>query len=1826
MFFCYNFLPFFLEKKEHARQHGKKGNFSMKNQKKKLKDFIRKIGSVAFAMLTAVGTTLAVPTEAVHAASLTDGDHSGLVTAGTQYLGAGYSQSDRFGPKTFDCSGFVDRITADAGISDEPLANGWVTDSWVSALDNAGVSYEEVGSQAEASQIDVNAGDIILFMKGNTSVHMGVMVQKNAMMSAIFTGVRINSLEGSPSYDGAKGYDGSTLRQYVAGTGKEFSSIRIYHFNANRNLTVNIEKYSANPEVTNGNPCYSLEGAEFAVFNGSTQIGTLKTDAAGKASGTYSVSADTASLTVKETKASKGYKVNGTTYTLNYNAGDSATVRVPEIGAYDPLSIELTKQSKDKIANPKPLENAEFTIKFYNGYYNAVSDLPAQAAKVWTIKTIKEASGRYQATLDNAHLVSGDTILTNEAGAPIIPLGTLTVQETKAPEGYLIDGVTINGKDVKDFTNDGTALIQNVENAGMTSLEAANTYTLTDTPVRAGFKIQKHDSLTGLQPQGDATDMTTTYNVVNMNNFGVEAHDHDGNVVGEAAGKNDVVYTFTTDTKGYWESSDNFLPAGSYRIEETASPGGYLIQGVSTKDFTITEADNRKALDFTNEMENEAIRAGFVLQKNDADYGKRVQGDGNLSATFNLYNRSANPVVIDKKTYKKDDCIMTFSTDKDGVYTSADRLLPYGTYEIVETKSPEGYTSKGVTKHTFSVREDGKMYDLTAKDVISNTPVTGNFDIIKLTSGAESKFDKPEEGVEFTAILDSKIGEGKSFATWDEAYAAIKAAGVGNDVKEDGIVILSKNEYTVVTTDAEGYAKSTDLVYGTYTVRQTSHFTETQDITEGAQFVVSEENQPTMHFRANNAPIEYYLRFTKSDNQTGKKVVLNAASFKIKNTDTGKYVTMKVGQKKYDTFKTTTTAMVDGNGGTVAAGTFVIPDPDLSDGAQVVTPLTVRAGHYEITEVETPKGFVTLSDPIELTVEESTIYQYDKDSQPIYDIEAKNDRVTGTLNVAKKVEKFTADKTFINREDLSSIKFELRAAEDIIDPADGSVITKNGEVANDIYGKAIGAFNVDKDGNATLKNIPLGKYELKEVYSPDGMIMDPEVKEVVFEQEDKNFTKKEYVVSEEFMNKTTKLEVSKTDATGEEELQGATLQIKDSAGNIVDEWVSTDKKHIVEGLTAKETYTLTETITPKDTETGEDLGYARASSIEFSVDEEGNVTKVHMIDKVVTMTKEDVGGKEVPGAEMSVIDKDGNVVDTWTSSDKAHRIKNLEVGKAYTLVENTAPLGYVKATSVEFTVEDDGKDQELTLVDKVVTVSKKDVAGEEIEGATLTVTDTDGNVIDEWVSDGTDHRVSGLEEGKDYILSETVTADGYVKASDILFTVTGADEDGLKVDQKVEMIDKIVSVTKEDLGGKEVEGAHIQVVDENGNVVDEWDSTKEPHKVNGLEVGKTYTMKETAAPNGYYYSEDVTFTVTDDGLDQSEKMIDRPIVYEINKIDDKTGKPVKGVTLTLTDVTVDEEGNYINVGENGEPAKVELPNNGVTTGEAMVLEQKLIADHTYYLEETEVVGGYFKAAGIQFTVPHVGTDDAQVINITMVDNVTNVGVDKVDNHGNHVSGAKMQIIDKDGNVVYEWTTDGKYRDVSEYVVGGEQYTVREIETPFGLKTIQDVKFIATGSKTKAQIVMAVDQRKTYSVAVQKVDKATNKPLEGAEFTLYTADGNKAKDVNGKECVGVTGKDGKITWTVEYNNDLFKDSKNGGYYVKETKAPAGYLADNELHYVTLSKDYDFALNNPYTITVKDERNDKTGVAAPVAFVAIGGLAAAGLGVVGRKKKDDSEAAE
>ena len=1716
------------------------GEAQMNKFKKKLFRFTKALLSAATVVtmfasgFTGTGVT---QVSAAGSAFKTTGDHSGMISAGKTVLGAPYSTSVRQGP-SYDCSGFVNMCANWSGMGTQPSEEAWITNNWHDYLMAAGVDYTD-GSQDSLPSLLAgkgNPGDIILFYNGGytagNTVHMALLVNNNLMLGAIYGGVQFTAFSGTATYDG------KTYGHYVGEGNKTFDHVRVFHFSTDKDVNVSFTKTSANVALTSDNSNYSLAGAVYGVYTDSgctNKVGEIATGASGTGSATVTVEPTQSTLYFKELTAPKGFEINAAVISASIS-GESCSASASDKSANDPLAIKLFKISNDPVEDPASLENAEFTIKYYDvdpgSYTTAASVASLSPKRTWVIKTIKDAIGNYMTMLDDNHKVSGDDFYYSEGGIPTLPVGVITVQETKAPEGYLLEGATLGNESISADENGFVYFaIEQQGNGGVGVLRGGNEYSVSDKTIRTGnFEFQKYDAETGLTtPQGDANIGGGEYTVINRNDYHVYV---DGNDIAPNAN----AYTFVTDESGKYSSDEITFPYGKYEIIETKAPKGYTQYPNYDADrtpthysFTVTENGQEIKL-INKELSDVVIRGGFEILKKDKHLNtNRAEGEGSLSATFELVNKSKNSVRVNGTDFEPNARIMTFQTAEDGSYKTADDLLPYGTYEVNEIQAPIGYTLTGSNINvTFSVEEEHKISDLT--DAIKDNPIVGQVEILKtiVNDLEDSEFSRPEINAKFAVVLKKYV---EQYGSVDEAL---------NHTDE-----MTDLEFDVLTTGENGSACSHDLAYGHYVIKQiASGDPELKIIEETCEdFVVSYENQPVFHLDANNKPETYYIEIVKNDKDTAKRITLNSATFRIKNTDTGEYVSQRVGMISYDKFKT-----VSDNEG-IFHGVSVYYAGEEEKGT-VTTPLKLKAGNYQIEELEdgTPWSFLT-HDPIPFTVTASSYSTIDSEGILIKVIDVDNDRAYGELVIHKTVEDYSSDTTFIDRTDLSSIEFTLKTAGDIINPDDGSILYK----AGDVYG----VYNLNKDGSLDVKKIPLGKYTLQETAVPDGMILDETVHEIVFEQTD--FTTSVYKQEISVENRTTKIELSKKTATGDDELPGATIEVRDSKGNTVDTWVSGDHAHIIEGLKLGETYTMTETITPKD-ENGEDLGYAKSTSIEFTVNEDGTVKTVTMIDKVVTMTKQDMGGDEVPGAAMKVTDSEGKTVDEWTSSDTPHKIRNLEVGKTYVLHEDTAPAGYAKATDIEFTVEDDG------------------------------------------------------------------------------------------IDQTVKMVDKIITLTKEDGGnGEEVPGAHIQIIDENDVVIDEWDSTDEPHQIKNLEVGKTYTMHETQTPDGYYYAVDGKFTVTDDGMDQVEKMIDNPIIYEILKVDDKTGEPVEGVELQLIDRTLGEE-------VTGSP--------WTTTLEPIVLDRVLIAGHDYELIESEWVAGVHKSTSITFAVGLTGNAEKKAI--TMVDLVNAISFLKVNPEGKPLSGATLQIlaaatddegmivpaVDENGDeiVITSFTTTNDPKGVSvddngveiatllkgdvledssdeetlteESTFKDPIYILREVAAPFGYELAEDIVFTVSGTLDHPQMIQMTDERKTFYVSVDKVDADDHsKKLSGAEITIFNAKTNEvAKTVQGKDAIAVTNKNGNVVFEMQYLED--------GYYAKETKAPENYKLNKNSFKVKLSEDYDFAKENPVKITVTDkEKPVDTGVAGPIGISTVGcGAAVAALCLLNRKKKQEETETE
>ena len=933
------------------------------------------------------------------------------------------------------------------------------------------------------------------------------------------------------------------------------------------------------------------------------------------------------------------------------------------------------------------------------------------------------------------------------------------------------------------------------------------------------------------------------------------------------------------------------LRKGTYVVKEIKAPEGYLLD---TKSYNVEVIPNQTV---NQDITNEEPTGTITIIKKDKETGTTPQGDAKLKgavyevyAAEDIYNKAKT-----KKFYSNGDLVATRTMNEKGE-TEDVTGLPLGKYKVKEKTAGEGYFIDN-TKYPVSLTYKDQNTKVITNKTTSNEQVKKmGVHIFKSGINIQSGLVQGLEGAEFSIKLNSAVekaySQGYSYA---EVWSGLDENGnkVSVDANRVSQAQLIAPTYEIITTNSEGNAYTQNkLPYGKYIVKETKtpvdfepavdfSFSITKDESE-----IQEVAQKVKHLVVNDEQLESYIKLVKKDLKSNKIVTLNSATFEIKaasdiidrgNGKTlyrkGDKITQKLGSTTYSSFTTN-------------ADNEVIPDYSYNsnnDGKGItITPLSLPVGKYEITEIRIPTGFLQLEAPVKFEIKNVKDFDTDKDGDFIKEVIVKNEQPTGTLKVNKTVAiRENVDTSLINISDLSGIQFKLTAKEDIIDMSDGSKFYTKGQ--------EVGTYNLTKEGKLTLDNLPMGTYELQEIKTLDGLVLNNKNYEVKFVKVD-DITKV-YTENRKISNDTTIFEFSKTDITGETELEGAKLTVLDG-DKVVDTWISSDKTHKIEGLVAGKEYTLREEIAPN--------AYVKATDIKFKVENTKDVQKVTMIDKIVELTKTDIGGEEVEGAKIQVLDGE-KIVDEWTSGKEAHKINGLEEGKTYILHEEVAPDGYVKATDVEFTVTTDKETQHEKLVNKIVKVSKTDLTnGEELEGAELEITDVEGNVIENWTSTKEPHIVNGLEEGKTYALTEKTAPYGYEMTESITFTVT-TDKETQIIEMKDMPILKNVKIIKVDAESKEVIKDKFTFAiyeDQEGTkLIKEVKSDKEEGTAifEELRFG-TYFIKEIKAPKGYELS-------------------DRVVKVEIN-----------GKGVFIDDELTEESDNTVTF--NFENKKIEVPQTG----------------------------------------------------------------------------------------------------------------------------------------------------------------------------------------------------------------------------------------------------------------------------------------------------------
>lgn len=733
------------------------------------------------------------------------------------------------------------------------------------------------------------------------------------------------------------------------------------------------------------------------------------------------------------------------------------------------------------------------------------------------------------------------------------------------------------------------------------------------------------------------------------------------------------------------------IKKGTYTIKEKSTGGGYLL---NKNVYKVEIKPNQTA---TQAIVNDEPTGEITIVKTDKDTGNsnRIDGvshhgDANLNGTeYTLYAKediyNVNKTV---KYFSKDEEIAKFTFDEYGNATiiitnkttkanlSVDgnilKGLPMGMYYSKETHVVEGYTSDEIEQiYTFSYK-DMNTPIIKLNEKVENTVKKAKFEVIKISSNTNTTADLIENA-EFTAILTKYVDY---YGSFEEALKHLDQ--------------YAEDEYSIFKTQANGHGVSGLLAYGEYTCYETNTPSDKINTVQPFYIKIDRNSDGVIkEFVENDTPFESYLKLVKIDKNTEKKVTLSNATFKLdrlnEKTNEWERVTCKLGKETLDSWKT------DENG-------------------VAYTETKVKAGTYRISEVVIPNGFLKLEQEIVFEVNKSNkTLEFDKDYDAYITVTVANEQPTGTLKIDKSVAiREDVDTSLVDISDLSGIKFKLSAKEDIINYADGSIIYEKG--------KEVGQYSLTKEGMLLIEKLPMGSYELEEISTLDGLVLDTTKHEIVFKQEDT--TTKVYTKKEKLVNDTTSVEFSKTDITGDKELKGATLTVTDSEGNVIDKWISGEKTHKIEGLKVGKTYVLKEEIQVDS--------YVKATDIKFEVKNTNEVQKVTMIDKLVEVIKTDVvSGEEIEGAELIVTDKNGNEIDRWISSKEPHHVKGLEEGKKYFLEEKTCPYGYEIAEKQEFIVSLDKETQRIEMKDmpilKSVQVEKIDKdTGEHIKSNKFT--------------------------------------------------------------------------------------------------------------------------------------------------------------------------------------------------------------------------------------------------------------------------------------------------------------------------------------------------------------------------------------------------------------------------------------------------------------------------------------------------------------------------
>lgn len=1343
-----------------------------------------------------------------------------------------------------------------------------------------------------------------------------------------------------------------------------------------------------------------------------------------------------------------------------------------------------------------------------------------------------------------------DNLVTGDDGSVTLKdlyLGTYTVTETKAPDNYVCKGESKNVELVY---------------AGQTVEVQTGSATFLNERQKAAVRVEKQDE--------------ETKNPLSGGIYGLYAAEDikvDGKTV---VPKGTLIERATTGADGKASYKAELPINYSYSIREIQAPELYLRNSEDTYTFNFKFTnDKEEKVSFSHTFTNKRVNATIDLVKEDSETGNSAQGDAVFEgAIYGLYVRKDinHPDGRSGVLYKKDEQVATLTTDKEGKASVSNLYL--GKYYLKEITPPVGYLLDE-EEHDVNCNYEGDQVETVKRNTVSKEDVIKQpFQLIKAADNDKTDADLLK-GAGFSAYLISSL--------------TVKDDG-SYDFTNATPIVLTEDGKTEMFTDERGYACSIPIPYGRYIVRETTTPHNFMPVDDFIVTVTENSSTPQVWRVLLDDEFKAKLKIVKQDDETKQPVLLANTEFKVYDLDAKKYVEQV----------------------TTYPNTVVHKSYFTDENGYLILPESLKCGNYRIEEVSAPDGYTQNTQYVEIKVDKNTAYQMDSVSgDAIITVTYENHPVKGKLVIHKSGETLKSfKKDFVYEEtSLEGAEFEIYAAEDIYTPDHQVDEQGNRHV---IYAKdtLVKTVTTNKNGEVVIKDLPLGKYRVKETKAPSGFVLNPNSQEVSFIYKDQNTPEIEEKL--EFFNERQKVELSveKQDAETGKALKGATF------GLYSKEAISSGDKVIVKADTLLQDITSNEKGKAAFTldlplgryyvkELQAPAGYVSSDEIlEFDATYQGQDVKTIKLKSVkknqpttVEVTKADITtGTELDGASMSVLDKDGNVIDSWTSvKDSPHVIKRLQVGKTYILREELAPYGYLRATDVEFTISDTAEVQKVKMEDEVpiarLLVNKK---GEFLDSVSLldnakgmiehlfnyvtgNLTDVTFNVYaaeairaadgvsadyyaaDELVGSITTDgngiaQMDNLPLGRYYIV-EKETAHGYVLDNEPRYVdLTYRDQDTPLVTysadwQNARQRVQVEVLKKEKDSNKVLSGAIFglyaadDIVSSKGKVLlakdtlIELKTTDEDGKIRfvaDLPVDSRYYIKELAAPDGYVTDQEPQeFTFEYQGSGTS--VAEYAFTFE----DEQTTVELSKADLTdkkelpgASLKVTDEDGNTVD--------------EWVSKEEAHIIKG-LIVGKKYKMTETKPADGYVTAESIEFTVENT----KEVQKHQMLDDVTKVEISKKDiTDSSEVPGAKLIILDKDGKKVESWTSTDKPHMVEKLPVG--EYTLREEQAPDGYLIAEDVKFTVKDTG-KVQKVKMKDAHPYGKLVIKKTDSTSKAALSGAEFELREKESGKVVEKLVTDKTG-TATSGKIP-IATYKNG--KVEKTVEYILVETKAPNGY---------------------------------------------------------------------